>query len=96
MKYVIFRDNKSQLLSVVLTADSTTHSQLKVEGTTAKSAGFFDIKSLKTWGFSESLNLHPKPMDSEYIIYALSDFGTNGFIDMENDYLNPQTKPYIA
>jgi hypothetical protein len=93
MKYVIFKDDKSPLLSVVLTADSTTHSQLNVEGATAKTAGFFDVKNLKTYGFSESLNLYPKPTDADYIVRALIDFGTNGFIDMEGNYSNPQMKP---
>jgi hypothetical protein len=79
MKYVIFEDKKSKLIHPILFPDSTTHSQIKVEGSEPISAGFWSYERhgrVKVFGKSESLKLEVRAEDALYIENVLMNLGT--------------------
>lgn len=82
MKYVVFLQRNVK--HVVICANHTSHSSLKVEEATPISAGFFIVSSegVKCFGNSESLNLSPAEDDSVLISSVLANLGIYAFLDL--------------
>jgi hypothetical protein len=72
MKYVMFTQVKTLRRMPVVFTEHTTHSEVKLEGHVATSAGFFNIEKLQTFGESRSLALAPMPGDEMLIAACLS------------------------
>lgn len=86
MKYVIFK--RSRLFCPVIIPEHITHSQIKIEGCSVHSAGFFymggqtpeDIITLLPES-SDSLGVGPKPGDKELLVSTLAGFGMYAFME---------------
>ncbi len=91
MKYIIFeKTNKNssltdhKLIMPIMFPDHITHSQVKIEGCEAVSAGYYHLNSIGSvviYGDSKSLNLLSRSNDKIYLEYALLGMGTNAFIE---------------
>jgi hypothetical protein len=92
MKYIIFKDNKSGLIMPIVFNEHVTHSQVKVEGATAISAGFCNSTCSSIYGKSDSLKLSPGINDLEYLNGFTLDMSTSYFVDYEAVY-NARHKP---
>lgn len=89
MKYIIFKETKTNMLIPVIISDHSVHSQVKIEGCRPISAGFFHIegtfviKVILEEKKSVSLNMGPRPQDAELIRSVLYGF-TNALIYLES------------
>lgn len=73
MKYVMFTQEKSGIKIPILASNVISHADIQAgKGFIATSAGFFDIKTMRTCGRSESLDLHPEKDDSLIIQLVLA------------------------
>jgi len=83
IKYVVFEmgEGENGLYMPILFLGHVTHSQVKIEGATPISAGFYNTKAEKAFGKSESLKLESVPeRDSKLCWRALDGYGTAYFL----------------
>jgi hypothetical protein len=80
MKYIIFQCGPTYM--PIIFPNHVTHSQVKIVGAVAISAGFFYKTSsgICTSGVSESLGLAPHSRDARLIDLALLNAGTSSFL----------------
>lgn len=75
MKYIVFESKNGPRISIF--AAPTTHAEeaRSHQGWKPTSAGFVEFLGggrVRTFGFSNSLNLHPAPMDAKFIEVFMS------------------------
>lgn len=78
LKYVVFE--LTGMYVPVLIPECVAHSQVKIEGGTPISAGFYDVIRKYTYGTSESLKLKPHKRDELLILHLLANSGTMFFL----------------
>lgn len=85
MKYIIFRQDDTELKEPVIFGDHTVHSAVNIECATAVSAGYFIIDNdgfVSTYGDAQSIGLKPADGDETLMEYVLQNMGTVYFLDL--------------
>lgn len=86
MKYVMFTNRKVGASFPVLSSNHLTHSDMKAgPGMVPTSAGFFDIKTCRTFGESDSLGLKPAKTDAEVLMCVIGNMDSSIMLPQDFD-----------